>query len=163
MFLYVRRRGEVSRRPCMLINVCLAPCRGVCEARCGDHFDSRCHFACSSFAMHRHLTAAPPVRTVRETMALATACSCVFGCVLHQMEESCGACHTVAVFLLSVISAFSRRPGYYWVDARRALDQQWTAPKPEDNRGKICWTTREVKHFVSFIEPLSVGLCFNIL
>ena len=58
-------------------------------------------------------------------------------------------------FLLSVISAFSRRPGYYWVDARRALDQQWTAPKPEDNRGKICWTTREVKHFVNrFVNTL---------
>ena len=37
----------------------------------------------------------------------------------------------------------------------RALDQQWTAPKPEDNRGKICWTTREVKHFVNrFVNTL---------
>ena len=37
----------------------------------------------------------------------------------------------------------------------RALDQQWTAPKPEDNRGKICWTTRKVKHFVNrFVNTL---------
>ena len=41
------------------------------------------------------------------------------------------------------------------VDARFAFDQQWTAPKPEDNRGKICWTTREVKHFVNrFVNTL---------
>ena len=37
----------------------------------------------------------------------------------------------------------------------RALDQQWTAPKPEDNRAKICLTTKEVKHFVhEFVNTL---------
>ena len=70
MFLHVRRRGEVSRRPCMLIKVCLAPSFGVCGALRCDHFDSRCHFACSSFAMHRRPTAAPPVRTASRDFGL---------------------------------------------------------------------------------------------
>ena len=92
------------------------------------------HFACSSFAMHRHLTAAPPVRTAsRDNGPRQVVLVCLRlrappdGGIVRRLPHSCR-------FLLSVISAFSTRPRYYWVDARFALDQQWTAG------GQLCNT-----------------------
>ena len=42
----------------------MKPSRGVCGALRWEYDDSRCHFACSRFPMHRRLTFASPVRTV---------------------------------------------------------------------------------------------------
>ena len=70
MFLHVRRHGEVSRRPCMLIKFGLKPSLGARGARCWEYDDSRCHFACSRFPMHRRLTFASPVRTVSRDFRL---------------------------------------------------------------------------------------------
>ena len=76
------------------------------------------HFACSSFAMHRHLTAAPPVRTASRDFGR---CHVVLMCPrLHALPDG-GFVRRLAHsrrFLLSVISAFSRRPRNYYVDAR---------------------------------------------
>ena len=76
------------------------------------------HFACSSFAMHRHLTAVPPVRTVpRDNGPRQVVLVCLRlrappdGGIVRRLAHSCR-------FLLSVISAFSRRPRNYYVDAR---------------------------------------------
>ena len=76
------------------------------------------HFACSSFAMHQHLTAAPPVRTaLRDFGPRQVVLVCLRlrappdGGIVRRLAQSCR-------FLLSVMSAFSRRPRNYYVDAR---------------------------------------------
>ena len=76
------------------------------------------HFACSSFAMHRRLTVAPPMHTVpRDNGPRQVVLVCLRlrappdGGIVRRLAHSCR-------FLLSVISAFSRRPRNYYVDAR---------------------------------------------
>ena len=79
--------------------------------------------------------------------------------VVDDGDESAQRCCAPASQLPFVIelgfSVLPRALDLLTVDARFAFDQQWTASKPEDNRGKICWTTREVKHFVNrFVNTL---------
>ena len=79
--------------------------------------------------------------------------------IVDDGDESAQRCCAPASQLPFVIelgfSVLPRALDLLTVDARFAFDQQWTAPKPEDNRGKICWTTREVKHFVNrFVNTL---------
>ena len=132
MFLHVRRRGEVSRRPCMLIKFCLTPSPGVCRALRCDYHDSRCHFACSSFAVHRLLAFAPPVRTASRDFGLrhgVLVCprlraSLDEGIVRRRFSRSCR-------FLLSVVVAFPTRRRF--IDGGRAL----RARSAEDRRKAI--------------------------
>ena len=75
------------------------------------------HFACSSFAMHRHLTAAPPVRTVpRDNGPRQVVLVCPrFACSTRRRNRAAPS-HSCRS-LLRVISALSRRPQNDHADA----------------------------------------------
>ena len=85
------------------------------------------HFACSSFAMHRRLTFAPPVRTASRFWSSPRRAR-VFGCVRHPTKASCaGASLRVAVSYLAWFLRSPRAVDLLTVDAlcaRSAVDRE---------------------------------------
>mgnify|MGYP006974810986 CR=1 FL=1 len=75
------------------------------------------HFACSSFAMHRHLTAAPRAHGSARFWSWPR-CARVSSFAWSTRRRNRAAPSHSCRSLLRVISALSRRPQNYYVDAR---------------------------------------------
>ena len=125
MFLHVRRRGEVSRRPCMLIKFD----RSLLSASAELPVVIISRLPVSFCVLKFRNAPAPDVCAGRAYGVTRFSSSPrrarVFGCVHHSTKASCaGASFTVAVSYGAWLLRSPRAVDLLTVDARFALDQQ---------------------------------------